>query len=229
MWFDVAPKKSWTSLWYDYVICFACGAIRRIDADCTVCGDPLPASGFSQVSTTVGNQVRTTTTFMGAEGRYEDYVYLSLMEREWKRPIGENDSLFGLSNGNGPSARAAIVLTFWTYFESRIERLLRSAMRSVPEELTEELLRRNFFIGVRLDRFYKILFKSTYSADLSKLGFDDVAVHLEKVQKLRNAFTHGSPQAIDDLLVTEVVEKLKIEHEAWVAVYNMRRVSLNSK
>ena len=25
-------------------------------------------------------------TFMGAEGRYEDYVYLQMLQREWERP-----------------------------------------------------------------------------------------------------------------------------------------------
>jgi hypothetical protein len=46
--------------------------------------------------------------------------------------------------------------------------------------------------------------------------------HLEQVQQRRNRFSHGHPGAIDDALVRAVVENLKIEHEAWVAVFNKR-------
>jgi hypothetical protein len=45
---------------------------------------------------------------------------------------------------------------------------------------------------------------------------------LAKVQEQRNQFAHGQPQAIDDNLVKSVVEKLKVEHEAWIAVFNKR-------
>ncbi len=33
---------------------------------------------------------------------------------------------------------------------------------------------------------------------------------------------HGEPGAVDDQLVTAVVEMLKIEHEAWIAIFNLR-------
>jgi hypothetical protein len=37
-----------------------------------------------------------------------------------------------------------------------------------------------------------------------------------------NLFAHGQPQAIDDALVKTVVENIKVEHEAWIAVFNLR-------
>jgi hypothetical protein len=58
---------------------------------------------------------------MGAEGRYEDWVYLGMMEREWKRPVADDDRFSGFSRESAPSPRASIVLLFWSYFETRIE------------------------------------------------------------------------------------------------------------
>ena len=77
-------------------------------------------------------------------------------------------------------------------------------------------------IGSRLDRLYRRLFETTYRADLAELGYDDVGLHLEQVQERRNAFAHGDPRAIDDALVAAVVDNLKREHEAWIAVFNRR-------
>lgn len=71
-------------------------------------------------------------------------------------------------------------------------------------------------------RLYKIAFDSSYFDDLKVLGFEDVSEHLSRVQKQRNAFVHGTHQSIDDGLVSSVVEMLKREHEAWIAVHNLR-------
>jgi hypothetical protein len=159
---------------------------------------------------------------MGAEGRYEDWLYLQMIEREWKRPLLESDRFSEIGGSQRPSARAAIVILFWSYFETRIERLLRAGMRNVPSGLVDDALRRYSFIGARLERFYRIALGTTYSADLIELGYSDVWVHLSEIQKRRNAFSHGEPQAIDDALVKSVVSNLKIEHESWIAVYNRR-------
>jgi hypothetical protein len=158
----------------------------------------------------------------GAEGRYEDWVYLQMLEREWKRPVAESDRLSQSDPTRQPSARAAIVVLFWSYFETRIERLLRAGMRDVPPRLAEDTLQRYSSIGSRLDRLYRVLFETSYWADLIELGFDDISRHLIKVQERRNAFAHGDPRAIDDALVVAVVDNLKREHEAWIAAYNRR-------
>jgi len=97
-------------------------------------------------------------------------------------------------------------------------------MRNLLPRVTEDLLQRYFAIGARLDRLYRILFDTTYRAVLADLGFEAVGQHLAHVQDRRNAFAHGDPHAIDDALVTAVVENLKVEHEAWIAAFNRRAV-----
>jgi hypothetical protein len=79
---------------------------------------------------------------MGAEGRYEDWVYLQMIEHEWKRPVSD--------------------------------------------------------------------------------GYGQVWPHLATIQERRNRFAHGQPQSIDDALVQSTVEQIKVEHEAWIAVFNKR-------
>ncbi len=45
---------------------------------------------------------------------------------------------------------------------------------------------------------------------------------LNDIHQRRNEFSHGKPQAINDATVKALVENLKGEHEAWIAVYNSR-------
>jgi hypothetical protein len=42
-----------------------------------------------------GQEFRLPVAFMGAEGRYEDWVYLGMIEREWKRTVKEEDRFLG--------------------------------------------------------------------------------------------------------------------------------------
>ena len=147
------------------------------------------------------------------------------MEREWKRtprdPAADEESFFTRDTSTG----ASIVLLFWTYFETRIEHLLRDGLRHIPPRFLDDALKRHSFIGARLTKFYGVAFDSTYRADLRALGYGDVSEHLTNVQKRRNSFIHGTPQSIDDELVSAVVEMLKREHESWIAVYNLRATS----
>ncbi len=87
-------------------------------------------------------------------------------------------------------------------------------MAALPEAVTEDLLRRYSSIGSRLDRLYKVIFSTTYWADLNDLGYSKVSHLLERVQERRNNFVHGHPEAIDDSLVGELVAGLKDEHES---------------
>ena len=86
------------------------------------------------------------------------------------------------------------MLVFWSYFETRIERLFRETGETVPEKV--------------MDHLY--------------LGYGKVAVLLRRVQRCRNRFTHDHPEAIDDTLVEELMAGLKDEHEGWIAVFNAR-------
>ena len=160
--------------------------------------------------------------YPGAETRYEDYVYLQLMEREWERMIRDSASQSRMPFTEKISTGASIVLLFWTYFESRLEHLLRDGLQHVPPAFLDDALIRYSSVSARMKRFYRIAFDSTYHSDLAFLGYSDVSAHIAIVHKQRNEFVHGSPQSIDDSLATSVVEMLKRDHEAWIAVYNLR-------
>jgi hypothetical protein len=223
MWHEeLPPGTSWTSIWSAYILCCECSGIRPVRGACTACGSPQYSAEPRIIHLDDGRQVSVFPAFMGAEGRYEDYIYLRMMEREWKRPMNEGNDLIFPDPVRRPSSRASLVLLFWTYFETRIERLLRGGMRQVPARLAEDTLQRHSSIGSRLNRLYRVLFGVSYGADLTELGYDDIWQHLTRVQERRNAFAHGQPAAIDDALVGAVVDNLKREHEAWVAVFNRR-------
>ncbi|WP_316187748.1 MULTISPECIES: hypothetical protein [unclassified Bradyrhizobium] len=218
MWYDKLPGKSWTSLWSGYVACGSCPAIRTIHGPCPGCGaDPFDLT--PQTIVIDGEEMVLHATFAGAEGRYEDYIYLQMLQREWERPVVEFQALAGAER---PSAQAALVLLFWGYFETRIERLHRAAMRKLPQRVLDDQLKRYSGIGSRLYDLYKIFFGTNYFDDLRDHGFVSVADLLTDIHKRRNEFSHGKPQAINDETVTALVENLKAEHEAWTTVFNSR-------
>ena len=221
MWYEELPyKKSWSSLWSGYILCGKCRGIRGVQPKCPVCG--TEQSGFETQVRSPDGRLMVTTTALGAEGRYEDYVYVSMMEREWKRPLLDADPAAGTFMDSGMSPRATIVVLFWSYFETRIERLLRAGLAETPERLLDDALRRYSAIGARLNDFYKIAFDSTYRDDLISVGCADIWPHLARIQERRNAFAHGQPAAINDELVQKTVEMMRAEHEAWIAVFNKR-------
>jgi hypothetical protein len=118
-----------------------------------------------------------------------------MLEREWKRPVTEDDHLAEPDPTRQPSSREAIVVLFWSYFETRIERLLRAGMRNVPPRLSGDTLQRYASIGSRMDRLYRVLFETTYWADLTDLGFDDIRRHLAQVQERRERFCPRRPKS----------------------------------
>ena len=228
MWYENLPVGSaWSALWHDYILCPNCWGIRRSEGPCVAC-DAAPYSGEPTTVHIDGREIVVSATFAGAEGRFQDYIYLQMLQREWERPAPEFEKFAGYSQEERPSARAALVLLFWTYFETRIERLLQGSMRDLPESVRNELLDRHSGIGQRLYRLYKIIHNSTYFDDLSEHGFQDIADLLISIHERRTQFAHGNPQAIDDSTVTTLVESLKREHEAWITVFN-RRATLSAK
>ena len=114
------------------------------------------------------------------------------------------------------------MLLFWGYFETRIERLHRSAMRKLPQRVLDDQLRRYSGVGSRLYGLYKIFFGTNYFDDLRTQGFTEVADLLNDIHRRRNEFSHGKPQAISEVTVNVLVENLKAAHEAWITVYNSR-------
>lgn len=223
LWYEQLPKdKSWSGLWSGYTICGRCHGIRAMSGPCGVCGDAPYDMKPQLMRDDQGREFLVSPAVPGAEGRYEDWMYLGMIEREWKRPVLDSDRFPGLSPDKVPSPRASIVLLFWSYFETRIERLLRAGLNEVPSRLLDDTLRRYSAIGTRLNDLFRIAFNSTYKGDLEEVGHGDVWPHLAKIQERRNLFAHGQPQAIDDALVQAVVENLKVEHESWIAVFNKR-------
>lgn len=227
-WFDdLTDEQSWTSLWNSYIICGHCRGIRKVEGKCPVCNSEIPNPQFIKVKSEDGNEYEVpTNTFMGAEGRYEDYVYLNMLEYEWRRPVSKYDELSFLNQDKRPAAKAIIVLIFWTYFETRIERLLDVAMRDIPYSIRQNLFKRYQSISTRTDDLYKIIFGKTnsYFLDLDSLGFQNIAQLLHRIQSKRNEFMHGNPEAIDDELIEDIVKLLKEEHESWIKVFNLRAV-----
>jgi hypothetical protein len=223
MWYEDLPHRdSWASLWHGYILCGNCSGIRRVDGVCPACNAPELQPTWTKVTMQDGREMEFPPAYMGAEARYEDWVYLRMLQREWTRPLAEIDLLEDIPQGSRPSPRAAIVLLFWTYFETRVDRLFRQSMKEMPGSTAEDLLRRYAVIGGRLDRLYKILFGTTYWRDLEELGHGAVAELLRRVHDGRNRFMHGEPSAIDDHLVADLVNQLKNEHEAWISAFNKR-------
>ena len=222
MWYESLPSdRSWSSLWSEYIRC-ECGGIRTFEGQCPACGVDLPNPELAVVYDTDGKEYRVPPVFAGGEGRYEDYVYLMILEREWLRPVTDADRFHSIPEGHRPSARAIIVLVFWTYFETRIERLFRETAQALPKNILEDLLSRYSSVGARVDRLYKIVFSTTYWKDLDDLGYSNVSTLLKHVHTCRNSFVHGQPEAIDDALVEKLIEGLKDEHKSWIAVFNRR-------
>jgi hypothetical protein len=169
-----------------------------------------------------GREVEVAAAFMGAEERLEDWVLLAMIEREWRR-ADEHAWLDSISEMHRPSSRANVVLLFWTYFETRIGRLLRAGLVDVRPAIADDLLDRHWSINARMNQAYAVVFENrTYRQDLEDLGFPDIWILLREVQQARNRFMHGAPEAISDALVVRVAENLKREHEAWIAVFNLR-------
>ena len=223
MWFDaLTPNDSWASLWNSYIRCGNCFGIRRVDGKCPACNATLPYSEPAEVRLEDGRVLRVPQALAGAEGRYEDWIYLRMLEHEWKRPLTDADRFLDIDERNRPASRAVIAIVFWSYFETRIERLFREGMHKLPEAISDDLLRHYSSVGSRLDRLYQIVFSGTYWKDLTDLGFDRVAILLQRLQKKRNEFSHGKPEAIDDKLISELIANLKDEHEGWIAVFNKR-------
>ncbi len=103
-------------------------------------------------------------------GNYLSYMYLDMLEREWKRPVTDADRVRSFGNSSSSSPRASIVIQFWSYFEARIERLLTDSMRKLPPRVREGLLYRHSGITHQIDKLYRILFETSYWADLSRAG-----------------------------------------------------------
>jgi hypothetical protein len=81
-------------------------SVREIDASCPASGgDPFETS--PEIITVNGEEMVVHPAFAGAEGRYEDWIYLEMLQREWERPVAEFERFSHFAAAERPSARAA--------------------------------------------------------------------------------------------------------------------------
>lgn len=222
MWFEDLPANgAWSALWHGLILC-RCGAIRTYEK-CPVCAVDVTSATIELIDR-AGNKTVVAEAHAGAEGRYEDYLYLELIQREWFRPScntpDDQQRIAEISD------RASIVLLFWSYFESRIERLLSLGLRTLSRPLRDDILGRYSSVGSRMDRLYKLVYGTTYFEDLRAVGAGSVADLLAEIRKKRNEFAHGNPAAITNDLAERVVAALKDDHFAWIRVFNRRIAAL---
>lgn len=104
-------------------------------------------------------------------------------------------------------------------------RLVELGLRSLPPGVRSDLSARYDSVSSHMKQLYQILFGVRYLEDLIAVGAEPVGGHLARVQDARNRFVHGDPGAISDQLVDAVVKNMKLEHDAWIAVFN-RRISI---
>jgi hypothetical protein len=212
----------WWGPWRNRIRCGSCSGLMDVKAPCPVC-----AMDYSKRES-VGSGGRdkgeiVAQVFQGALD-WSPYVMLKLMHQDWCRPLSVEDDA-SLPATSRPSPRALIVLIFWTYFETLMTWYYEAATRRLPPAVAADLLTRYGSIGGRLDRLHRVLFQAKYGDDLDQLGFADIRAHLENLQERRNAFIHGTPEAIDDALVDDTARLMPRFHEAWIRSFNLRCTS----
>ncbi|ODA68961.1 hypothetical protein A7A08_00795 [Methyloligella halotolerans] len=201
----------WWGAWRNRIRCGSCRALVDLNDPCPICGADY--SKVEPVEVIIdGSPVTVSPALQGALD-WSPYVMLKLMHQEWLRPLSEEDWV--LPEASQPSPRLVIVLVFWTYFEALMDRYFEAVTSELPRAVATDLLARYSGIGVRLDRLHRVFFNARYGEDLDRLGFTAIRVHLELLQKRRNAFVHGDPAAISDELVEDTVRLLPQFHEAW--------------
>jgi hypothetical protein len=209
----------WWGAWSGRIRCGSCRALMELKSTCPVCGTDYREPGADDYIIHDGKKI-VRQVFAGALD-WSPYVMLRLMHRDWQRPLGDSGT-GALPEQNRPSPRVVVVLIFWTYFETLMSWYYETATSNLPKPVAADLLNRYGTIGSRLDRLHRILFKARYGDDLDKLGCSAIRFHLANLQKQRNAFVHGNPEAIDDALVEETVRLMPAFHEAWIQSFNLR-------
>ncbi len=210
----------WWSKWRNRIRCGACRALMLLSAPCPVCGQDY--RNLKPTEHVVGGRTITIPPAFAGALDWSPYVMLQLMQREWLRPLTEENKPLAMPLSSKPSARVLVLLIFWTYFETLMGWFYETATSHIPSGVAADLLRRYNSIGSRRDRLHRILFQATYKEDLNQVGGKAVWLKLEEIQQQRNAFMHGNPEAIDDRLVEDTVKLIPDFHEAWIQSFNLR-------
>ncbi len=212
---DFSDWNFWWDPWKNHIRCGYCGALAELPRPCPVC--QVEFSDDREIEIEIGGKKKTIlrTAHAGALN-WSQYALLTMMHRDWTRPLSPEAALHNVS------PRALVVLVFWTFFESLMDWFYVAAMAELPLGFGRDLLSRHSAIGARIDRLHRVLFSCKYYADLKIVGGERIALHLERLQRSRNDFIHGNPEAIDDDLVIKTVHLFSEFCEVWIRSFNLR-------
>jgi hypothetical protein len=209
----------WWGVWRDRIRCGTCEALMDLKSTCPVCATDHRNVGPTEF-VLEEKTIAVPPAFAGALD-WSPYVMLKLMHREWVLPPAEGEAL-SPTKGSGPSARVLVLLVFWTYFETLMDWFYERATADLPPSIAKDLLARYSSIGARLERLHRVLFGAVYGEDLARLGQAPVWLHLQDIQRQRNAFMHGNPESINDALVENTVMIMPDFQQAWIQSFNFR-------
>ncbi|WP_242130340.1 hypothetical protein [Sphingobium sp. Sx8-8] len=201
------------SPWHGLMHCSDCNGLHR-EAICPVCGHAF--DNQPQIIVVDGVEHLVPQATHGAIP-WSTFLILERIKIE-----GERSRIAPSDRPERFSHRFTVVLLFWTLFEVLIDGFYRAALADLPGQLDDELLERFSGIGGRLDRLYRRIWQTNFWADLEAEGFSGEATLLRRIQKARNAFVHGDPEAIGDDLVDATLAHLENVQKAWIILFNKR-------
>jgi hypothetical protein len=187
MWAD-EEKPNWLGVWSHLSHCPSCHTLMNSSGLCPKC--EFSFEPMEHRWTAASGETRTHVS-MTTPGAFSVTMaaLLGLMQREWERPVSENEKHPSFVDEVSP--KLILVILFWTLFEHLMDRFFNTAVASLPEGVGRDLLERYASIGSRMGRLYPMRFGTTLEADLAALGHGGVYAHLREVQARRNDFVHG--------------------------------------
>jgi hypothetical protein len=218
MWAD-EKNANWLGVWSHLSHCPACHTLMNSSQACPRCGYGFEPHEHTWTDKT-GVERKVLRSITPGAFSVTTASLLSLMQREWERPVTPPEGRKAFVDGTSP--KLVLVILFWTLFEHLMDRFFHTAVSRLPTGVGADLLARYASIGSRMNRLYKMLFETSMEADMASLGRGSAYAHLTKVQDKRNDFVHGNATAIDDALVHETVARLHEVQEAVVALFNLR-------
>jgi hypothetical protein len=218
MWLEnLEPGESWMGVWKALFRCDQCNGLIS-DHVCPLCGYGHKTREV-EFKNADGAIVKIPQLTVKGALEWSTYSFITLIQREWERPIIEEEAAVIYKN---VPQKLMIVVLFWTLFENLMERFFTDALKSTPKNIAADLLRRYSGIGARLDRLYKIVFNVTFREDLELIGYEHLYKHLKILQDKRNDFMHGNHEAINESLINETVKHFQDVQYVWIQLYNKR-------
>lgn len=197
-------------LWMRLSQCGQCNALLDVTLPCPVCRHQVDLSPTWMIID--GKEHIIPAATQGAVP-WSMYVMLRQIQMDLHRPM---PSAF---KAQGSGTRVMVPLMFWVMFEIMMDAFMRSALANHPD--SERLLKQPY-IGGRIDKLYRDCWGLTFWKDLERIEAVEAARTLQRLQDRRNAFIHGDPEAIDDVLVSEVMTNSATISLSWIQLFNER-------